>query len=108
MGKPTDTPSDAQFTRLDWRPTVRRATYPRVRDWGGQKKANPLFLAHRAKPGAFGQPGLPKCRHCAQPAMRGLPVCKWHGGAGVTATRRPYARAWQSSYGRNVEAERIT
>lgn len=85
--------SDSQFDRSDWRPSRRRATSPRVRDWGGQKQASPAFLAHRAKPGAFGQPGLRLCDHCQRPAMRQTSLCRFHcGPRAVMALGRPYRR----------------
>jgi len=33
---------------------------------------------------------LPKCKHCAQPAMRNQEVCRKHGGASVAARRGEY------------------
>ena len=81
--------SSDQFTRLDWRPSTRRASYPRVRAHGGRKTAPAALLAYCAPPGVFA-PGAPRCAHCKRVAMRDLPVCRQHGGARWTARLRPY------------------
>jgi hypothetical protein len=89
-----------QFTRDDWRPSRKRATTPRVRDWGGAQTINANLLAHAAKPGMFA-PGAPRCRHCGRVAMAslGLPVCRQHGGARWASVRRPYVGRWQDKTG---------
>jgi hypothetical protein len=70
----------SQFTRATWRASRKRATTPRQRDYGGQTQAPLGLLAHRAKPGRFGNVELPKCAHCKRPAIRGVGVCRWHNG----------------------------
>ena len=80
--------SETHFDRAEWRTGKHRASYPRVRDWGGRREPSPGMLAH-VQPGVFA-PGAPRCRHCARVAMRDLPVCRQHGGARWAAARRPY------------------
>jgi len=82
--------SDERFTRDDWRPGKRRRSYPRVRDWGGRKSAPAAFLAMAPFVGLASDKAA-RCRHCKRVAMRGLPVCRFHGGARWAAQRRPYA-----------------
>jgi hypothetical protein len=82
--------SDTQFTALDFRPSRKRASYPRVRAWGGQKEAPAAFLAAAKRNGlAF----LPKCAHCSDVAMRGLTVCRRHGGGKIASQTRPYVKS---------------
>lgn len=82
--------SDTQFTRADFRPSRKRSTYPRQRAWGGQKQAPPAFLAAAKLNGlAF----LPRCDHCGRVAMRGLTVCRFHGGGKIAAQSRPYVKS---------------
>jgi len=92
--------SPMAFTRKTWRPGRNRKSYPRVRDWGGRDEV-PAAFALNHKPGVFA-PGAPRCRHCARPAMRELPVCRHHGGARWASARRPYAGRWQPKQGSEV------
>jgi hypothetical protein len=91
--------SETQFTKLDWRPSKRRATYVRERRFNGQKQAPPAFLAA----GKLNGIGSGKHRICAakrrdgEPchtiAMRDVPYCRLHGGASQTSRSiRPYVR----------------
>lgn len=82
--------SDTQFTALDWRPSRKRATYPRQRAWGGQKEAPAAFLAAARLTGLA---HLPRCDHCRRVAMRGLNVCRAHGGGKIASQSRPYAKS---------------
>ena len=89
LGLMTDeTPS--QFTRETWRAGRDRASYPRVRHWGGQTKAPDAFVAARNALGPGFAPGAPRCAHCARPAMRQSPVCRQHGGARWASRLRPF------------------
>jgi hypothetical protein len=81
--------SDTHFTALDWRPSRKRASYPRVRAHGGQKQAPAAFLA-AAK--LTGLAHLPRCDHCGRVAMRGLNVCRVHGGGKIASQSRPYVK----------------
>jgi hypothetical protein len=83
--------SDTQFTALDWRPSRKRASYPRVRAWGGQKKAPAAFLA-AARLSGFASGKHRRCDHCTRWALKGLGVCRWHGGATHASKSRPYVR----------------
>jgi hypothetical protein len=87
--------SETQFSRLDWRPSIKRASSPRKRDWGGQKKAPIAFLAAAAKNGfAF---NLPRCKHCRRFAMKGTGLCRHHSGPRVAmAQGRLYVRPLRS------------
>jgi hypothetical protein len=82
--------SDTHFTALDWRPSAKRATYPRQRAYGGQKQAPAAFLAAAKRNGlAY----LPRCNHCGRVAMRGLAVCRFHGGGKIASRFRPYVKS---------------
>jgi hypothetical protein len=83
--------SDTQFTALDWRPSRKRASYPRVRAHGGQKQAPAAFLA-AARVSGFGSGKHRRCDHCTRWALKGLGVCRWHGGATIASKARPYVR----------------
>lgn len=91
----------AQFTKADWRPGKRRASYPRKRAWGGAKVAPAAFVA-MARLVGFGSEAAKarQCRHCRRPAMRGLPVCREHGGASHAARRRPFVARRHPDYER--------
>lgn len=87
-----DLMSETQFSRLDWRPSKQRSTYPRVRDWGGQKQANPAFLEAGRRYG-LGSPGNNRrcCRDdCNGFAVRESEYCRRHGGGRAAAFARPY------------------
>jgi hypothetical protein len=87
--------SDTQFTKLDWRPSKKRASVPRKRDWGGQKRAPAAFLAMAPFVG-FGKGPQARCcvARCNAFAMKGAPSCRKHGGAGIVARyRRPFVRS---------------
>jgi len=77
------------YTRADWRPGKRRKSQPRVRDWGGNKKAPPAFLAMSRLVGLDTMTAR-RCEHCGRVAMKGLAGCMRHNGARWTAQRRPY------------------
>ena len=81
--------SDTQFSALDWRPSVKRATYPRQRAYGGQKRAPAAFLA-AAK--LYGLASARKCDHCGRVAMRETTVCRFHGGGKIASQSRPYVK----------------
>lgn len=82
--------SETHFSKLDWRPGKRRATYPRVRDWGGQKTAPDAFLEAGRRYG-FGQPGNDRrCLHCRRFCVREASVCRMHAGAAIASKRRPF------------------
>jgi hypothetical protein len=92
---PTDTPERmerTQFTREDWRPSPKRGTYPRVRDWGGQKKAPKAFL-EAAKVSGIGSGKLRLCLYCGKPAVREADVCRYHGGGKIASEKRPYVKS---------------
>jgi hypothetical protein len=90
--------SDEQFTALDWRPSKKRASYPRVRAWGGQKKAPLNFLIAAAQSG-FGK-GPQKFCFCGRPAFREALACRFHGGALHAAKKRPYRKSPHREYRR--------
>jgi hypothetical protein len=81
--------SDTQFSALDWRPSRKRASHPRVRSWGGQKQAPAALLAAGKN---YGFAHARKCDHCGRVAMREATVCRWHGGGKIAAQSRPYVR----------------
>jgi hypothetical protein len=89
--------SEAQFTKADWRPSKKRATYVRKRAWGGQKQAPPAFLA-AAKSAGLNTNRAMRCsriavstgRRCRRVAMKGTTLCLSHGGAGVVRIFRAY------------------
>ena len=83
--------SDTQFSALDWRPSRKRASYPRQRAYGGQKEANAAFLA-AARLSGIGSGKHRLCDHCGRVAMREANVCRWHGGGKIAAQSRPYVR----------------
>jgi hypothetical protein len=85
--------SDTHFTALDWRPSRKRASYPRVRSWGGQKQANAAFLAQSGSVAGFGSGKHRLCDHCGRVAVREATVCRWHGGGKIAAQSRPYAKS---------------
>jgi hypothetical protein len=82
----------SQFTREDWRPSPKRGSYPRVRSWGGQKKAPAAFL-EAAKVSGIGSGKLRLCLYCGNIAVREAEVCRIHGGAKVASQRRPYVKS---------------
>jgi hypothetical protein len=86
--------SDTQFTALDWRPSPRRATYPRVKPYGGQKQAPAAFLA-AAKVSGFGSGKHRRCAraNCTGWAMRETTVCRLHGGGKIASQSRPYVKS---------------
>ena len=93
--------SDTHFTALDWRPSRKRASYPRVRAHGGQKKAPAAFLAAAKRTGLA---HVRKCAHCGRVAMREATVCRWHGGGKIASLKRPYVKSarwldWQTRDG---------
>ena len=84
--------SDTQFTRADWRPSAKRASYVRVKPWGGQKQAPAALLAHSGSVSGFGSGKHRRCDHCRRWALKGLGVCRWHGGSTLASKTRPYVR----------------
>jgi hypothetical protein len=91
------------FTRDTWRKGKRRATYQRVKPWGGATQANANFLASIALH-AIGGPLDTRTRcsgrrrngepcHCL--AMRGSRFCQRHGGAQGARHLRSYVARWQ-------------
>ena len=83
--------SDTQFTALDWRPSRKRASYPRQRAYGGQKEANAAFLA-AARVSGIGSGKHRLCAKCGRVAVREASVCRWHGGATHASKARPYVK----------------
>ena len=83
------TMSETQFTRADWRPSRKRASHPRVRAYGGQKKAPAAFLAAGK---LYGLAKARKCAHCGRVALRETSVCRFHGGGKVASLKRPYVK----------------
>jgi hypothetical protein len=77
--------SETQFTREDWRPSRKRASKPRLKPGGGQKKAPAAFLAAAAKSG-FQSGKTPRCPHCRRFALKGVGFCRWHAGTRLSAT----------------------
>jgi hypothetical protein len=85
------------MTRDEWRPGRRSATAPpRQRNWGGAQELSLALATSQRRIGAPGAP--PACAHCRRLAMRGLTVCRWHGGASIAA-RRAKARARRQGEG---------
>jgi len=91
-----------QFTRADWRKGKRRATYERVKPWGGAKQANAAFL-EAVKLHAIGAPldNRPRCagirrngQACRSIACNGSVYCLRHGGAQGAKRFRAYVRHW--------------
>jgi hypothetical protein len=90
-------PMSEQFTKADWRPSEKRATYVRERAWGGQKLAPTAFLAAAKLAGLNTNRAL-RCsrvavstgRPCRRVAMKGTTLCLCHGGAGVVRMFRDY------------------
>jgi hypothetical protein len=84
--------SETQFTRLDWRPSRKRASRPRSLPWGGQKQAPAAFLA-AARASGFGTPGNDtRCAHCRRFAMRESGLCRFHNGPRLAMAARPYVK----------------
>jgi hypothetical protein len=90
--------SETHFTRADWRPSKRRKHTPRVAPYAGQKKAPAAFLA-AAVATQFGKGRQPLCRYCRKIALKDLPVCAAHGGAGAKGKQKQWAK---SNRGRNM------
>jgi hypothetical protein len=88
--------SETHFSALDWRPSKKRASYPRVRHCAGQKVAPPAFLA-AARVSGFGSGKHRICAHCGRVAMRESTVCRQHGGSGHASKKRPYVRSARSN-----------
>ena len=101
--------SEEQFTRETWRRGARRATYERVKPWGGAKHANAGLLASIPLH-AIGAP-LDMRQRCAGQrrdggkcgclAMRGSAFCLRHGGAQGARLVRAYVpgRARKAPHG---------
>jgi hypothetical protein len=89
--------SETQFTKFDWRPGKRRRTYPRARDYPGQKEAPPGLLAAGRFVGLH-TPTAKRClriaastgKPCRHVAMKGSNLCLSHGGAAAAKRIRPY------------------
>lgn len=98
---------ETHFTRDDWRRGKRRATYARVKAWGGAREANAAFLAS-VKLHAIGAPldKRPRCagkrrngEACRDIAMNGSTRCRRHGGAQGAKRFRDYVatgHAWRN------------
>lgn len=84
--------SETQFTALDWRPSRKRASYPRQRAHGGQKRAPAAFLA-AARVSGIGSGKHRLCDHCGRVALRETTVCRWHGGGKIASQSRPYVKS---------------
>jgi len=84
--------SDTHFTALDWRPSAKRATYPRQRAYGGQKEAPVAFLA-AARQSGIGSGKHRLCLHCGRVAVREASVCRIHGGGRIASLKRPYVKS---------------
>ena len=79
------------FTREDWRPGKGRRSYPRLHAYGGRKEAPAAFLAMSGSVAGFGSGRHRMCSVCGKlPAMRGIAVCRIHGGAAWAVRRRPF------------------
>jgi len=89
------------MTRDEWRPGRRSATAPpRRRNWGGSLEL-PLALAVACERTWIGAPGAPPaCAHCGRLAMRGLSVCRHHGGASIVARAKARAERQLRGQGR--------
>ena len=81
--------SDTQFSALDWRPSRKRASYPRQRAYGGQKQAPAALLAAGK---LHGLAKARKCDHCGRVALRETTVCRFHGGGKIASLKRPYVK----------------
>jgi len=103
--------SETQFSKADWRPSKKRATYGRVRAWGGQKQAPLAFLA-AAKLAGLNTNRAMRCsriavstgRPCRRVAMKGTTLCLSHGGAGVARTFRTYVPTTSALHARTERA----
>ena len=101
--------SETRFTRATWRRGAKRATYERVKPYGGAKHANEAFLAS-VPLHAIGAP-LDLRQRCAGKrrdggacgclAMRGSAFCLRHGGAQGARRVRAYVpwRARKAPHG---------
>jgi hypothetical protein len=85
--------SETQFRQCDWRPSRKRATYERLKPYGGQKRA-PLAFLQAAKANGFGKGGQKRCsvEHCQRFAYRENGLCGFHGGPLGARASRPYVR----------------
>jgi hypothetical protein len=101
------TMSETQFSKSDWRPSKKRASYPRQHAWAGQKVAPPAFLA-AAKLNGFGKGKQRRCSQCRGWALRESIACRLHGGASVAAKKRPYIRTPSREERMNFVCEPIT
>jgi hypothetical protein len=105
--------SEDFFTRADWRPSPKRATYPRVQPYAGRKTAPPAFLA-AAKFAGLNTNRAARCtriaastgQRCKHVAMKGSKHCMSHGGANsLNGARR--ARAYvPTEQAQRAQAER--